>query len=148
MAFGSGLLFIGFVVVEFLRFILRAPRVDFGVLCAGIATYLMLGLLWSFAYILVDRLVPNSFAFTIGSSPVNSMNHLMLFTSISPRLYLGTVNIPIGRSADYWRWRKPCSSMFYVSCLSHDWSHSILLRSPLDAVNSQVMVGNQKMYAW
>ena len=76
VAFGSGLLFIGFVVVEFLRFILRAPRVDFGVLCAGIATYLMLGLLWSFAYILVDRLVPNSLLSRLGLSPANSMQTL------------------------------------------------------------------------
>jgi hypothetical protein len=29
---GSGVLFIGYVVLEFLRFIVRAPRVDFGVL--------------------------------------------------------------------------------------------------------------------
>ena len=70
---GGGLLFIGFVVVEFLRFILRAPRVDFDVLCAGIATYLMLGLFWSFAYILVDRLVPNSFVFTVGPASSHSM---------------------------------------------------------------------------
>jgi hypothetical protein len=54
----SGVLFIGYVVLEFLRFIVRAPRVDFGVLCAAVATYLMLGLLWSLTYILVDRLVP------------------------------------------------------------------------------------------
>jgi Ion channel len=71
---GGGLLFIGFVVVQFLRFIMRAPRVDFAVLCAGIATYLMLGLLWSFAYILVDRLVPNSFVFTTGPVSNRSMN--------------------------------------------------------------------------
>src|SRR5260370_4567092 len=69
----SGVLFIGYVVLEFLRFILRAPRVDFGVLCAAVATYLMLGLLWSLAYILVDRLVPNSFVFTVG--PSHSINN-------------------------------------------------------------------------
>ena len=85
---GGGLLFIGFVVVEFLRFIVRAPRVDFGVLCAGIATYLMLGLLWSFAYILVDRLVPNSFVCTVGPVSSHSMNHFnalyFSFTTLRP----------------------------------------------------------------
>ena len=61
VAHGSSVLFLAFIVAEFLRFIVRAPRVDFAVLCAGIATYLMLGLLWSLVYILVDGLVPNSF---------------------------------------------------------------------------------------
>ena len=39
-----GLVFLGFVVIQFLRYIVRAPRVDFEVLCAGIATYLLLGI--------------------------------------------------------------------------------------------------------
>jgi hypothetical protein len=50
-----------FVIVHLLWFIMRAPRVDEEVLCAGIATYLMLGLLWTFAHILVARLAPGSF---------------------------------------------------------------------------------------
>lgn len=63
-----GLVFILFVVVHLLRFILRAPQVNTEVLCAGIATYLMLGLLWAFAYILVARVVPGAFAFTVGNA--------------------------------------------------------------------------------
>jgi hypothetical protein len=47
--------------------------VDFEVLCAGIATYLMLGLLWFFAYLLVDRLAPDSFIFMVGSASGHSM---------------------------------------------------------------------------
>ena len=46
----SGLLFITFLILCFLAFILRAPRVNSEVLCAGVSTYLLLGLLWSFAY--------------------------------------------------------------------------------------------------
>ena len=34
---GSGLLIIEFIVLQFLRFIVRAPRVDFEVLCARVA---------------------------------------------------------------------------------------------------------------
>jgi len=43
VARGVGLLFIGFVVVQLLRFIVYAPRVDFEVLCAAIAGYLISG---------------------------------------------------------------------------------------------------------
>ena len=44
------LVFIAFVVFHFLRFILRSPRVNSEVLCAAVATYLLLGLLWAAAY--------------------------------------------------------------------------------------------------
>ena len=70
---GAGLLFVLFVVLHLLRFILRAPRVDSEILCLGVSNYLMLGWLWAFAYMLVDRLVPGSFAFTVGPSSVRSL---------------------------------------------------------------------------
>src|SRR5258707_14726713 len=98
---GSGVLFIGYVVLEFLRFIVRAPRVDFGGLSAAIATYLMLGLFWSFAYILVDRLIPNSFVFTVGPDSSHSMNDFnaiyFSFTTLSTVGY-GDI-VPVSRVA-------------------------------------------------
>jgi len=59
----GSLLFVSFVVVQMLRFTLKAPRVDVAVLCAAIANFLMLGLIWIFAYQLVALLDPNSFNF-------------------------------------------------------------------------------------
>jgi voltage-gated potassium channel len=59
--------FFAFVVVRLLVFIVRTPRVDANVLCAGISGYLMLGLLWTPAYLTVARLNPT--AFTLPSSP-------------------------------------------------------------------------------
>ena len=70
---GAGLLFVLFVVLHLLRFILRAPRIDSEILCLGVSNYLMLGWLWALAYMLVDRLVPGSFAFTVGPSSVRSL---------------------------------------------------------------------------
>src|SRR6266513_2025445 len=46
----AGLMLIAFVVVNLLRFILRAPSVNTEVLCASISAYLMLGLMWTMAY--------------------------------------------------------------------------------------------------
>ena len=62
------LVFISFVEFELLQFIFRAPRVTSEVLCAGISGYLLLGVLWMSAYVLVSRLVPGSFAFNIGTT--------------------------------------------------------------------------------
>ena len=61
-----GVVFCVFVILHLLQFVLRAARVDSEVLCAGVATYLILGLLWAFAYILVDRVTPDAFAFSMG----------------------------------------------------------------------------------
>jgi len=60
--FAAFMVFLGFVVFEFLRFILRAPHVNSEVLCAAVATYLLLGLLWGSAYILLARMMPGSFS--------------------------------------------------------------------------------------
>jgi Ion channel len=60
----AGLVLIAFVVANLLRFVLRAPSVSAQVLCASISAYLMLGLLWTLAYWLVDQLTPGgAFAF-------------------------------------------------------------------------------------
>lgn len=70
------LVFIGFVEFQLLHFIFRAPRVNSEVLCAGISGYLLLGIIWTSAYLLVSRLHPvdllhpelNPFAFTVGAT--------------------------------------------------------------------------------
>jgi voltage-gated potassium channel len=54
-------LFFGFVVSRLLVFIVRAPRVDANVLCAGIAGFLLLGLLWAPAYLAIARANPHAF---------------------------------------------------------------------------------------
>jgi hypothetical protein len=73
----SFLVFIAFVGFQFLRFILRSPRVNSEVLCAAVATYLLLGLLWASAYTLVARLVPGSFSgVAAGSQPLHGFDAL------------------------------------------------------------------------
>ena len=71
------LVFMAFVVFQFLRFILRSPRVNSEVLCAAVATYLLLGLLWASAYTLVAQLIPGSFSgVAAGSQPLHGFDAL------------------------------------------------------------------------
>lgn len=58
---GTHMLFVAFVVVQLLRFILKATRVNSEVMCAGIAAYLMLAVLWTPAYLMVSQLTAGSF---------------------------------------------------------------------------------------
>lgn len=64
----AGLVFAVYVFVNLLLFVLRAPRVNSEVLCAGISSYLLLALLWTFAYLLTAQTIPDSFSFNAGSA--------------------------------------------------------------------------------
>src|SRR6266516_6417659 len=74
----AGLVLIAFVVANLLRFVLRAPSVNVEVLCASISAYLMLGLMWTMAYWLVDQLTPGAFSFNTNAGP-RSMNGFNTF---------------------------------------------------------------------
>ena len=66
LVYVAGLVFLIYMIWEFLRFILRAPRVNSEVMCAGVSIYLLLGLLWMFAYLLVAGATPRRFRLHIG----------------------------------------------------------------------------------
>lgn len=69
----TGMMFIAYVMFHLLRFILRAPRVNSEVVCAGISVYLLIAMIWSFAYSLVARLSPGSFVFPLTADPLRAM---------------------------------------------------------------------------
>jgi len=56
----AAIAFAVFVISHHLRHILRAPMVDVQVICAGVSTFLMLGLLWTFAYLLLVSFIPEA----------------------------------------------------------------------------------------
>jgi len=69
----AGLVFLAFLIWQFLRFVLRAPQVNAEVLCAGVSVYLLLGLLWTFAYLLVAGVDPDAFSFNGGPAASHSL---------------------------------------------------------------------------
>jgi len=73
------LVFLAFVVGRLLMFILRAPRVNSEVLCAGISIYLLLGLLWAIGYTLVALHDVNAFAFSVPASSPHEMTRFTAF---------------------------------------------------------------------
>jgi uncharacterized membrane protein len=84
--------FIAFTVFEFLRFIMRSPRVSSEVLCAAVAVYLLFGLLWAAAYALVARLDPAAFAgIPSGREPLHGFD--ALYFSVTTLTTLGSGDI-------------------------------------------------------
>ncbi len=60
-----GIAFFAFTIYRILRFILQTTHVDNEILSAGIVVYLMLGLLWAQAYMLLAQLTPDTFQFSL-----------------------------------------------------------------------------------
>src|SRR5206468_9350368 len=75
----AALVLTAFVVMNLLRFVLRASSVNVEVLCASISAYLMLGLIWTMAYWLVEQLTPGAFAFNTTTGTKETMEGFNAF---------------------------------------------------------------------
>jgi voltage-gated potassium channel len=115
----AGMVFFIFVITHLLRFILRAPRVDASVLCAGISGYLLLGLLWVPAYLLVARLSPAAFSLTAGPDaghPLEGFNAFYFSFITLCTVGYGDV-IPISKAARMLAMLEAITGVFYVAVL-------------------------------
>ena len=111
-----GMLFLALVAVQFLRFILRAPRVTAQVLEAGISTYLVFGLLWALAYMTVGHLNPDAFAFTAPGNSMNGFNALYYsFVTLTTMGY-GDI-LPVSRVARMLAIMEATTGVLYMSVL-------------------------------
>ncbi len=117
-AFLAGV-FMSMVIGHLVLYILRAPRVDSEVLCAGIAAYLLIGLVWSLAYMLCARLVPGGFAFTVGAAPDHALTTFEAF--YFSFVTLSTVGygdiVPIARVVRMLAILEATTGLFYVTIL-------------------------------
>jgi hypothetical protein len=115
----AGLILIAFVVGNLLRFVLRAPSVNTEVLCASISAYLMLGLIWTMAYWLVDQLTPGgAFSFNTKAGP-QSMNEFngfyFSFITLSTVGY-GDIT-PVSRIARWLAAMEAMTGLLYMTVL-------------------------------
>lgn len=85
-----GIFLIAFVISHLFGFISKAPQINAEVLQAGIATYLMLGVLWAFAYMLVSELSITAFSVTTIAQPAQPLDfHSALYFSFITLLSVG-----------------------------------------------------------
>src|SRR5436189_779198 len=115
----AGLVLVAFVVVNLLRFVLRAPSVNTEVLCASISAYLMLGLMWTMAYWLVDQLTPEgafSFNTNTGTRSMNGFTGFYFsFITLSTVGY-GDIT-PVSRDARWLAAMEAMTGLLYVAVL-------------------------------
>lgn len=108
-----------FLIVNILRYVLRAPRVNSEVLCAAISIFLLIGIFWSFSYKLVDSLVPDSFAYSNAHEAGPSMKgFISLYFSFSTLSTLGYGDItPVSNVARMLAFMEALTGMLYISIL-------------------------------
>jgi ion channel len=115
----AALVLIAFVVANLLRFILRAPVVTGEVLCASISAYLLLGLMWTIAYWLVDQLTPGgafSYNTNAGTRSMNGFNGFYFsFITLSTVGY-GDIT-PVSRIARWLAAMEAMTGLLYVAVL-------------------------------
>src|SRR5437773_7604252 len=115
----AALVLTAFVVAHLLRFILRAPSVNVEVLCASISAYLMLGLMWTMAYWLVDQLTPGgafSFNTNAGTRSMNGFTGFYFsFVTLSTVGY-GDIT-PVSRMARWLAAMEAMTGLLYVAVL-------------------------------
>jgi hypothetical protein len=114
----AGLILTAFVVANLLRFVLRAPSVNVEVLCASIAAYLMLGLMWAMAYWLVDQLTPGG-AFSFNTKGPRSMKGFTgFYFSFITLTTVGYGDItPVSRAARWLAAMEAMTGSLYIAVL-------------------------------
>jgi hypothetical protein len=115
----AGLILIAFVVGNLLRFVLRAPSVNTEVLCASISAYLMLGLMWTMAYWLVDQLTPGgAFSFNTNAGPrsINGFNGFYFSFITLSTVGFGDIT-PVSRMARWLAAMEAMTGLLYVAVL-------------------------------
>ena len=116
---GAALPFLSYAVIQILRYILHAPQVTLNVLCAAIAAYLLLGLLWALNYILVGQLSPDSFAFSVGPEAdrkMNSFNAFYFSFVVLTTVVFGDIT-PVSKAARTLAIMESMTGLFYVTIL-------------------------------
>jgi len=115
----AAMAFFVFVVVYLIRFILRAPRVDANVLCAGLSGYLLLGTLWMPLYVLVARLNPAAFNLPAGPGGAATMDGFNAFYfSFMTLCTVGYGDItPVSKGARMLAVLEAIAGLFYVAVL-------------------------------
>jgi hypothetical protein len=115
----TGLLFVAFIIAQLIRWVLRAPRVDAQVLCAGVAGYLMLAILWALAYLLLLQLQPNSLVFSAAAQttrPLDGFDALYFSFGTITTLDYGDI-IPISRPVSNLAMAEVTTGVFYKTIL-------------------------------
>ena len=113
------LVLLAFVIGHLLNFVLRAPVVTVEVLCASIAAYLMLGLMWTVAYWFVDQVTPGgAFSFNTDRESHSMNGFTGFYFSFITLSTVGYGDItPVSQAARWLAAMEAMTGLLYVAVL-------------------------------
>jgi hypothetical protein len=108
-----GVCFIVFAFVE--RAVFTATVVDGNIVCGGIACYLLVAVIWTFSFAVIESLAPNSFSFPGKSDPAWSDLAYFSLTCLST-LGFGDI-LPVKPFARIWAASETIVGVIYLAVL-------------------------------
>ncbi len=87
LSLAFGILFLGYIVIHILGYIFCAEQISRDVIYGALVVYLLLGILWSFSYTLLEGLQPGSFNIPVGQT--GEMRELFFYYSFITLTTLG-----------------------------------------------------------
>lgn len=110
---------VGFIAIQFLKFIMHVRRVNADVLCTSVAAFLLIAILWAFIYQIVDRQIPGSFAVSVGPQPPPPMaGFLSVYFSLVTLCTVGFGDIvPVSDLARMCAMLEGATGVFFVAII-------------------------------
>jgi hypothetical protein len=144
----AALAFFIFVIAHLILFVLRAPVVDANVLCAGLSGYLLLGLLWVPAYVMVGQLNPGAFKFSAGRDAEAAMHGFNAFYfSFMTLCTVGYGDItPVSKGARMLAVVEAIAGLFYVTVLISRLVAIYSSNQPSSAATPQTKAASQDLH--
>lgn len=112
----AAIVFLGFVISRLLKFVLTATEVNLETLCACVAGFLMIGLLWTMLYTLLARLSPGAFAFSIPGQTMDGFEAFYFSFVTLSTIGFGDI-APVSHVARMLSVMEAITGMFYVAVL-------------------------------
>lgn len=116
LIYGLNILFYLFIVVELLRHLVKQRTVDFNLIAAAIIVYFIIGLLWSFIYLIIETQHPGAILGVLPSH-VDPFSTLLYFSYVTmTTLGYGDIT-PHTELAGKWVVLEAIIGQFYIAIL-------------------------------
>jgi len=110
------IIFVGFITVIVLNYVYRETRISIGTLFGAICGYLLIGLAWSFIYLLIFSVNQQSFAFGHAVPTRLTSTHTFIYYSFVTLSTLGYGDItPVNESARALSWLQAITGQIYLT---------------------------------